>query len=89
MFASSSSGGIAGAPSSRLNFTANGVQGFPVVVVFDKVEEGVLHLLDVFIKTDSGHLIGKLQLYEPSTSFGSGQIQPFHVRFGVLHLVHS
>ena len=34
--------------------SADGVQGFPVVMVFNKVEEGVLRLLDVFIKTDSG-----------------------------------
>ena len=34
-------------------------------MVFDKVEE-------VFIKSDSGRLVEKLQFYEPSTSFGSG-----------------
>ena len=32
-------------------------------MVFDKVEEGVLRLLEVFIKTDGGWLVGKLQLY--------------------------
>ena len=53
-------------------------------MVFDKVEEGV-----VFIKTDSGWLVGKLQLYEPSTSFISEQVHPVHVRFGVVHLVHG
>ena len=58
-------------------------------MVFDKVEEGVLRLLEVFVKTDSGWLEGKLQLYEPSTSFSSGQVQPVHVRFGVMHLVHG
>ena len=58
-------------------------------MVFDKVEEGVLRLLEVFIKTDSGWLVGKLQLYEPSTSFISEQVQPVHVRFGVVHLVHG
>ena len=56
-------------------------------MVFHKVEEGVLRLLKVFIKTDSGSLVGKLQLYEPSTSFSSGQVQPVHVRFGVVHLL--
>ena len=50
-------------------------------MVFDKVEEGVLRLLEVFVKTDSGWLEGKLQLYETSTSFSSGQVQPVHVRF--------
>ena len=50
-------------------------------MVFDKVEEGVLRLQEVFVKTDSGWLVGKLQLYEPSTSFSSGQVQPVHVRF--------
>ena len=59
-------------------------------MVFDKVEEGVLRLLEVFIKTESGWLLGKLQLYEPSTSFCSGQVQPVHVRFiGMVHLVHG
>ena len=58
-------------------------------MVFDKVEEGVLRLLEVFIKTDSGSLEGRLRLYEPSTSFSSGQVQPVHVRFGVAHLVHG
>ena len=51
----------------------DGVQGFPVVRVFDKVEESVLRLLEVFIKTDSGWLVGKLQLYEPSTSLRMGR----------------
>ena len=51
-------------------------------MVFDKVEE-------VFIKSDRGRPVGKLQFYEPSTSFGSGQVQPVLVRFGVVHLVHS
>ena len=55
-------------------------------MAFDKVEEGVLRLLEVFIKTDSGWLVGKLQLYEPSTSFISVPVQ---VRFGVVHLVHG
>ena len=32
-------------------------------MVFDKVEEGVLRLLEAVIKTDSGWLVGKLQLY--------------------------
>ena len=32
-------------------------------MVFDKVEEGILRLLEVFIKTDGGWLVGKLQLY--------------------------
>ena len=58
-------------------------------MVFYKVEEGVLRLLEVFIKTDSGRLVGELQLYESSTSFGSGQVQSVHVRFGVVHLIHS
>ena len=58
-------------------------------MVFDKVEESVPRLLGIFNKTDSARLIGKLQLYEPSTSFGSGQLQPVHVRFEVVHLVHS
>ena len=58
-------------------------------MVFDKVEEGVLRLLKVFIKTDNGWLVGKLQLYEPSISFSSGQVQPVHVRFGVVHLVQG
>ena len=43
-------------------------------MVFDKVEEGALCLLEVFNKTNSGCLVGKLRLYEPSTSFGSGQV---------------
>ena len=34
--------------------SADRVQGVPVVMVFNKVEEGVLCLLEVFIKTDSG-----------------------------------
>ena len=42
-----------------------------------------------FLKTDSARFVGKLHVYEPSTSFGSGQVQPVHVRFGVVHLVHS
>ena len=42
-------------------------------MVFDKVEDRVLRLLEVFIKTDGGRLLGKLQLCEPSTSFCSGQ----------------
>ena len=58
-------------------------------MVFDKVEESVLRLLEIFIKTDSGLFVGKLQLYEPSTSFGPGLVQPVHVRFGVMHIVHS
>ena len=58
-------------------------------MVFDNVEEGVLRLLEVFIKTDSGWLVGKLQFYEPSTSISSRQLQPFRVRFGVVHLVHG
>ena len=33
-------------------------------------------------------LVGKLELYELSTSFSSGQVQPVHIRFGVVHLVH-
>ena len=53
---------------------------------FDKVEEGALRLLEVFIKTDSDWLVEKLRLYEPSTSISSRQLQPFHVRFGVVHL---
>ena len=55
------------------------------------MEEGVLRLLEVFIRTNNGRLVGKLQLYEPSTftSFGSGQVQPVHIRFGVVCLVHS
>ena len=69
--------------------SADGVQGFPVVVVFDKVKDGVLRLLELFIKTDSGRLLGKLVLYEPSTSFCSGQVQLVHVRFRVVHLVHN
>ena len=36
-----------------------------MAIVFDKVEEGVLSLLEVIIKTDSGSLVGKLQLYDP------------------------
>ena len=56
--------------------SADGVHGFPVVMVFDKVEESVLRLLEIFIKTDSGLFVGKLQLYEPSTSFGPGLVQP-------------
>ena len=52
-----------------------------MVMVFDKVGEGVLRLLEVFVKTDSGSLVGKLQLFEPSTSFSSGQVEPVHVRF--------
>ena len=39
-------------------------------MVFDKEEEGVLRLLEVFIKTDSDCVVGKLQLYELSSSFG-------------------
>ena len=58
-------------------------------MVCDKVEEGVLRLLKVFMKTNSGRLVGKLQLYEPFTSLGSTQVQLVHVRFGVVHLVHS
>ena len=76
-------------PTELHRLSADGVRGFPVVVVFDKVEGGVLRLLEVFIKTNSGRLVGKPELYEPSTSFGSGQVQPVHVRFGVVHLVHS
>ena len=60
--------------------SADGVQGFPVVMVFDKVGESVLRLLEVFVKTDSGWLVGKLQLFEPSTSFSSGQVQPVRPR---------
>ena len=48
-----------------------------------------MRLLEEFIKTNSGRLVGKPELYEPSTSFGSGQVQPVHVRFRVVHLVHS
>ena len=48
-----------------------------------------MRLLEEFIKTNSGRLVGKPELYEPSTSFGSGQVQPVHVRFGVVHLVRS
>ena len=69
--------------------SADAVQGFPVVMAFDKVEDCVLRLLEVFTKTDSGWLVGKLQLYEPSTSFISGQVQPVNVRFGEVHLVHG
>ena len=69
--------------------SADGVQGFPVVMIFDKVGEGVLRPLEVFIRTDSGRLGGMLQLYEPSISFGSGQVRPVHVRFGVTRLVYS
>ena len=68
--------------------SADGVQGFPVVMVFDK-EEGALRLLEVFIKTDSGWLVGKLQFYEPSAAISSRQLQPFRVRFGLVHLVHG
>ena len=57
-------------------------------MVFDKVEKDVLCLLEVFIKTDTGCLVGKLQLYKPSTSFDSGQVQPVYIRFGVVHFVH-
>ena len=41
-------------PTERHLLSADRVQGFPVVMVFDKVEEGVLRLLEVFIKTDGG-----------------------------------
>ena len=58
-------------------------------MVFDKVEEGVLRLLEAFIETDSGWLVGKLQLYQPSTSFSSGKVQPVHVRFWVVYLVRG
>ena len=76
-------------PTGLHGLSADGVQGYPVIVVFDKEKEGVLCLLEVFIKTDSDCLVGKLRLCELSSSFGSGQVQPFHVRFGVLNLVHS
>ena len=36
--------------------------------------EDVLRLLEVLMNTDSGRLVGKLQLYELSTSIGSGQV---------------
>ena len=68
--------------------SADGVQGYPVVIVFDKVEEGILRLLEVIIKTNGSCLVEKLQLYEPSISFGSGQEKPVNIRFWVVHLAH-
>ena len=53
------------------------------------MEESVLRLLEIFIKIDSARLVGKLHVYEPSTSFGSGQVQPVHVIFEVVHFIHS
>ena len=58
-------------------------------MVFDKVEEGVLRLLEAFIETDSGWLVRKLQLYQPSTSFSSGKVQLVHVRVWVVYLVRG
>ena len=69
----------------------DGVQGFTVVRVFDKVEESVLRLLEVFIKTDSGWLVGKLQLYEPSTSFSMGRynLSTSDLRWCILYMVRN
>ena len=69
----------------------DGVQGFPVVRVFDKVEESVLRLLEVFIKTDSGWLVGKLQLYEPSTSYSMGRynLSTSDLRWCILYMVRN
>ena len=45
---------------TKLHWLSTGVAlRFLVVLVFDKVEKGVLHFLEVFIKTDSGPLVGK------------------------------
>lgn len=45
--------------------SADGVQGYPVVIVFDKVEEGILRLLEVIIKTNGSCLVEKLQFLSP------------------------
>ena len=42
-----------------------------------------------FIDNDSVRLVEKVQLYEPSTSFGSEEVKPVHVRFEVVDFVHS
>ena len=92
VFASFSGGGIAGTPSSRVNFIdclLMEYEDFLSSWSLTKWRGGVMRLLEIFIKTNSGLLVGKSELYEPSTSFDSGQVQPVHVRFGVVHLVHS
>ena len=93
LFASSSAGCIAGTPSSRLNF----IDGL-LMAYKDSCRHGFGQSgggcsaspeATYHLKTVTGRLVGKRQLYEPYTSFGSGQVQPVHVRFGVVHLVHS
>ena len=57
MFASSSAGGIAGTPSSRLNFIDYLLMDYKDFLSswsLTKLEEGVLRLLEAFIKTVSG-----------------------------------
>ena len=60
-------------------------------MVFDKVEQSVPRLLGIFNKTDSARLVGKLQLYEPSTSFGSGQfhLSTSDLRLCILYIVRN
>ena len=56
-------------------------------MVFEKVEEDVLRLLEVLMNTDSGRLVGKLHLYELSTSIGSGEVPPF--RWCIWYIVRN
>ena len=57
-------------------------------MVFDKVEGGVMRLLEIFIKTNSGRLVGKPQLYDPPTFFDSGQVQP-DLGWCILYIVRN
>ena len=61
-------------------------------MVFDKVEEGVLRLLEVFIKTDGGRLVGKLQLYYsplPPSVLGWYSLSTSDLGWCILYMVRN
>ena len=55
-------------------------------MVFDKGQEDFLRLFRYLSRPIV--VVAKVELYKPSTSFGSGKIKPDPARVGVVHLVH-